>query len=186
MLSLWFALPVAAILVALGLHVVVLKGLRAGYRNQQSDRFTEDKEQAAPGQSLLGKIDLEAIELKAHRICLSIQPIFLAAIIIIYYRYHLKLDLQYLVTSIVACGLVFLYCLWNMLRGRRALKRYRLDYEAEVEVGGVARKASVMLTPEVKVGDYVLLHTGYAISVVDEEEAKETLDLFRQIAEAEQ
>jgi len=58
--------------------------------------------------------------------------------------------------------------------------------EAEVEVGGVARKASVMLTPEVKVGDYVLLHTGYAISVVDEEEAKETLDLFRQIAEAEQ
>jgi hydrogenase expression/formation protein HypC len=58
--------------------------------------------------------------------------------------------------------------------------------EAEVEVGGVARKASVMLTPEVKVGDYVLLHTGYAISVVDEEEAKETLDLFRQIAEVEQ
>jgi hydrogenase expression/formation protein HypC len=40
-----------------------------------------------------------------------------------------------------------------------------------------------MLTPEVKVGDYVLLHTGYAISVVDEEEARETLRMFREIAE---
>jgi hydrogenase expression/formation protein HypC len=57
--------------------------------------------------------------------------------------------------------------------------------EAEVEIGGVGRKASIMLTPEVKVGDYVLLHTGYAINVIDEEEAQETLELFRQIAEIE-
>ena len=135
MLSLWFALPVTAILVALGIHVAVSKGLRAGYRKQQSDRSAENKEPLAPGRSLLGEIDREAIELKAHRICLFIQPILLAVIILIYYRYHLKLDLQYLVTSIVACGLVFLYCFWNMLRGRRAIKRYRLDYEAEVEVG---------------------------------------------------
>ena len=39
-----------------------------------------------------------------------------------------------------------------------------------------------MLTPDVKVGDYVLLHTGYAINIIDESEAKETLKIFEQIA----
>jgi len=57
--------------------------------------------------------------------------------------------------------------------------------EAEVEVGGVSRKASIVLTPEAKVGDYVLLHTGYSINVIDEEEAQETLKIFEEIAEAE-
>jgi hydrogenase expression/formation protein HypC len=56
--------------------------------------------------------------------------------------------------------------------------------EADVEIGGVSRKASVMLTPEVKVGDYVLLHTGHAITVIDEEEAEETLELLRELVEA--
>jgi len=56
--------------------------------------------------------------------------------------------------------------------------------EAVVEIGGVSRRASIMLTPEVKVGDYVLLHTGYAINVIDEDEAQETLDLFREITES--
>lgn len=55
--------------------------------------------------------------------------------------------------------------------------------EAEVELGGVSRRASIMLTPEVKVGDYVLLHTGHAISVIDEEDAEETLEMLREIAE---
>lgn len=55
-------------------------------------------------------------------------------------------------------------------------------HEGEVEVGGISRKASFMLTPEVMVGDYVLLHTGYAISVVDETEAKETLKLLEELA----
>ena len=57
--------------------------------------------------------------------------------------------------------------------------------EAEVEIGGIGRKASIMLTPEAKVGDYVLLHTGYAINIIDEEEARSTLDMFREIAEME-
>lgn len=56
-----------------------------------------------------------------------------------------------------------------------------LGNEAEVESGGITYKASVMLTPEVKVGDYVLLHTGYAISVVDKEEAVETLKLLEEL-----
>ena len=54
--------------------------------------------------------------------------------------------------------------------------------EAEVEIGGVKRRVSIMLTPEAKVGDYVLLHTGYAINVIDEAEAQETLKLLEEIA----
>ena len=57
------------------------------------------------------------------------------------------------------------------------------DKEAEVEIGGINRRISLWLTPEAKVGDYALVHTGYAINIVDEEEAKETLKLLREIAE---
>lgn len=53
---------------------------------------------------------------------------------------------------------------------------------AEVEVGGVGRKVSIWLTPEVKIGNYVLLHTGYAINIINEAEAKETLKLLAEIA----
>jgi len=54
--------------------------------------------------------------------------------------------------------------------------------EAEVEIGGVKRQVSIMLTPEAKVGDYVLLHTGYAINVIDEAEAQETLKILEEMA----
>ncbi len=53
--------------------------------------------------------------------------------------------------------------------------------EAEVEIGGVKRRVSIMLTPEAKVGDYVLLHTGYAINVINEAEAQETLKLLEEM-----
>jgi hydrogenase expression/formation protein HypC len=53
--------------------------------------------------------------------------------------------------------------------------------EAEVELSGASYKTYIYLTPEVKVGDYVLLHTGYAISIIDKEEAEQTLELFRQL-----
>ena len=53
--------------------------------------------------------------------------------------------------------------------------------QAKVELGGVQRMVSLMLTPQAKVGDYVLLHAGYAIGIVDEEEAKETLHLLEQM-----
>ena len=56
------------------------------------------------------------------------------------------------------------------------------DKEAEVEIGGITRRISLWLTPEAKVGDYVLVHTGYAISIIDQEEAAETLRLLQQIA----
>ncbi len=56
-------------------------------------------------------------------------------------------------------------------------------YEAEVELGGISRRASLMLTPEAKVGDYVLLHAGYAINILDEAEAEETLNMLREMAQ---
>jgi len=55
--------------------------------------------------------------------------------------------------------------------------------EATVEVGGITRKVSLVLAPEAKQGDYVLVHTGYAISVIDEEEAQETLELLGALSE---
>lgn len=54
---------------------------------------------------------------------------------------------------------------------------------ALAEIGGVERAISLALTPEAKVGDYVLVHTGFAISVVDEEGAQETLRLLEELAE---
>lgn len=58
--------------------------------------------------------------------------------------------------------------------------------EAEAEVGGITRRISLWLTPEARVGDYVLVHTGYAIDVLDQEQAEETLSILREIAEAEE
>lgn len=57
-------------------------------------------------------------------------------------------------------------------------------YQAVVDIEGTTREVSLQLTPEAKVGDYVLLHTGYAISVIDAEEAEETLELLRELSEA--
>ena len=56
------------------------------------------------------------------------------------------------------------------------------DKEAEVEIGGITRRISLWLTPEAKVGDYALLHTGYAINILDQEEARETLRWLEEIA----
>ena len=57
---------------------------------------------------------------------------------------------------------------------------------AFVELGGLSRQANITLVPDVKVGDYVLLHAGFAIERLDEEEAEETLRIFAEMAEAEQ
>ena len=56
--------------------------------------------------------------------------------------------------------------------------------QADVNIGGVSRRVSIALTPEAEVGSYVLLHTGYAINVLNEEEAQETLNLLVRLVEA--
>jgi hydrogenase expression/formation protein HypC len=55
--------------------------------------------------------------------------------------------------------------------------------EAEAEIGGISRRISLRLTPEAKIGDYVIVHTGYAINILDQKEAEETLKILRQIVE---
>ena len=50
-----------------------------------------------------------------------------------------------------------------------------------VSFGGAKKEASLAFVPEANVGDYVLVHAGFAISVLDEAEAGETLDLLREI-----
>ena len=54
--------------------------------------------------------------------------------------------------------------------------------QAVAEVDGVRREASLMLLDqEVKLGDFVIVHAGFAISRLDEEEARETLALMREL-----
>ncbi len=55
--------------------------------------------------------------------------------------------------------------------------------KALVELGGLARQASIMLVPDTQVGDYVLLHAGFAIQKLDEREAEETIRLLAEVAE---
>lgn len=50
------------------------------------------------------------------------------------------------------------------------------------EVGGVRRKVSFALLDNVRVGDYVIIHSGFAIQKLDEDEAEETLRLLRELA----
>jgi len=51
------------------------------------------------------------------------------------------------------------------------------------EIGGVKREVDLTLVEKVKVGDYVILHAGFAIQKLDEKEAEENLKLIREIIE---
>ena len=55
---------------------------------------------------------------------------------------------------------------------------------ATVEISGVSYEANLMLTPEAKIGDYVILHAGFAIQILDQKDAEETLRLFEDIEKA--
>ena len=57
---------------------------------------------------------------------------------------------------------------------------------AKVDFGGIFREACLEYVPEAKIGDYCVIHVGFAISLVSEEEALETLDLLRQISNIEE
>jgi hydrogenase expression/formation protein HypC len=54
---------------------------------------------------------------------------------------------------------------------------------ARVDFGGVRKEACLAYLPEVELGDYVIVHVGFAISQLDEEEALKTLELLRMIDE---
>ncbi len=56
---------------------------------------------------------------------------------------------------------------------------------ARVSFGGVMKEVSLAYTPEARLGDYVLVHVGFAIQTIDEEEARKTLELIQQLEEPE-
>ncbi len=57
------------------------------------------------------------------------------------------------------------------------------DRSAEVDILGVKRTIAIDLTPSAQIGDYVLVHAGFSIEIVSEEEAQKTLDLIREFPE---
>lgn len=57
------------------------------------------------------------------------------------------------------------------------------DQMATVELSGVARKISLDLVPDTNVGDYVIVHVGFAIQRLDEVEAQKTLSLLDEMAD---
>ncbi len=57
---------------------------------------------------------------------------------------------------------------------------------AKVDFGGVFREACLDYVPEAKINDYCIIHVGFAISLLSEKEAQETLDLLKQISDIEQ
>ena len=54
----------------------------------------------------------------------------------------------------------------------------------KVDSGGIRADVSLVMTPEANVGDYLIIHAGFAIEVLDQNEAHIRLDLFRELAEA--
>ncbi len=57
------------------------------------------------------------------------------------------------------------------------------DSLAEVDILGTTRSIATDLTPRAQIGDYVLVHAGFSIEIVSEEEAQKTLDLIREFPE---
>lgn len=53
---------------------------------------------------------------------------------------------------------------------------------AQVDFGGASRETCLEALPEAKLGDYVIVHAGFALNVLSEEEANATLDIFREMA----
>ena len=54
----------------------------------------------------------------------------------------------------------------------------------KIDFGGVTREACLAYVPEAQIGDYTVIHVGFALHLISEEEAIETLELLRQLAEA--
>lgn len=58
--------------------------------------------------------------------------------------------------------------------------------QAVVELGGVRKPVSIALVPDAKVGDYLIVHVGHAIGMIDPDEAERTLAMFGELAASEQ
>jgi len=56
-----------------------------------------------------------------------------------------------------------------------------VDDQAVVDLGGIRKTISIALVPEARVGDYVIVHVGHALGLLDEAEAQATLALFAEL-----
>ena len=70
-------------------------------------------------------------------------------------------------------------------------KVLEINYDGQIKMGkvdfaGIGKRVCLQYLPDVKVGDYVLVHVGFAIAIVNEEEAARTLELFRQMGEVQE
>ncbi|QRN83662.1 HypC/HybG/HupF family hydrogenase formation chaperone [Chloroflexota bacterium] len=54
---------------------------------------------------------------------------------------------------------------------------------AKIDFGGVLREACIEVIPEAKPGDWTIVHAGFALNLLSEEEARETLDILEQMSE---
>jgi hydrogenase expression/formation protein HypC len=52
---------------------------------------------------------------------------------------------------------------------------------AKIDFGGVTKEACIAWIPEVKVGNYVIVHAGFALNIIDEAEALKTLELMKEV-----
>lgn len=59
-----------------------------------------------------------------------------------------------------------------------------MEYSAVVDVMGSQTTVGIIFVPEVKLGDYVIVHAGQAMSIVDEEYAKESVEEWRRLVDA--
>lgn len=67
----------------------------------------------------------------------------------------------------------------------RSIEEHKDGYMrmGKVELGGIVKEINLQLVPDAKANDYVLVHVGVAISIVDEEEAKSSLEFLQQMNE---
>jgi len=61
-----------------------------------------------------------------------------------------------------------------------------LNIKGRVNFGGILKEVSLAYVPEAKVGDYVIVHVGFALSLVDQEEALKVFDYLKQMGELEE
>lgn len=60
------------------------------------------------------------------------------------------------------------------------------DALGTIDVNGVTRDVSLILVPDAKVGDWLLVHAGFGVQIIDEEEAEATMEAFRELERLEE
>ena len=85
-------------------------------------------------------------------------------------------------------GYVREYLVERFLRDAKITEIYESNgmKMGKIDFGGVVREACLAYVPEIEVGEYTVIHVGFAISQLSEEEAQETLEILRQLVDIEE